>query len=84
MGKDENPVDLMVPILETATTPTYIFQQLSDGGCNCYGPVFSLLINVAWTQFPGSFLESVKCPNRPGLTNVNIWTESGADLKNGK
>ena len=33
--------------------------------------------------FIGSFLESVKCPYRPGLKDVNIWTENGADLKNG-
>ena len=32
MGKDENPADPMEPILETATTPTSIFQKLSDGG----------------------------------------------------
>ena len=32
----------------------------------------------------GTFLESVKCPNRPGLSDVNIWTENGADLENGK
>ena len=31
-----------------------------------------------------TFLESVKCPNRPGLRDVNIWTEKGADLENGK
>ena len=33
--------------------------------------------------FIGSFLESVKCPYRPGLKDVNIWTENGADLKRG-
>ena len=31
-----------------------------------------------------TFLESVKCPNRPGLRDVNIWTENGADLENGE
>ena len=38
---------------------------------------------MSLTLFPGSFLESVKCPNRPGLKDVNIWTENGADFDRG-
>ena len=38
---------------------------------------------VLYYGFTGSFLESVKCPYRPGLKDVNIWTENGADLKKG-